>query len=92
MRGAPQSGFSSHILRIKSRSSWSTFGRPPRLRDFQRHQARNPCPVPANNRLRLDDRDGANNPRKEPIKPYKQGLVGAGQLRSLWDFACSTFN
>ena len=34
-------------------------------------------PVPANNRLRLNDPDGPKNPRKEPIKPYKQGLIGA---------------
>jgi hypothetical protein len=42
MRGAPQSRFSSHMRRMRSRSSRSTLGRPPELRDFQRHQARKP--------------------------------------------------
>ncbi len=36
MRGAPQSGFSTLIRRISTRSSVSICGRPPRRRDFQR--------------------------------------------------------
>jgi hypothetical protein len=36
MRGAPQSGFSMLIRRIKARSSALICGRPPRKRDFQR--------------------------------------------------------
>ena len=35
IRGAPHSGFSRLIRRIRSRSSRSIFGRPPRRRDFQ---------------------------------------------------------
>jgi hypothetical protein len=36
MRGAPQSGFSTLIRRINTRSSVSICGRPPSGRDFQR--------------------------------------------------------
>jgi len=36
MRGAPQSGFSTLIRRINTRSSVSICGRPPRGRAFQR--------------------------------------------------------
>src|ERR1700675_3988912 len=36
MRGAPQSGFSTLIRRINTRSSVSICGRPPNGRDFQR--------------------------------------------------------
>jgi hypothetical protein len=43
MRGAPQSGFSRLICRIKSRSSLSIFGRPTGPRDFQRQRARYPA-------------------------------------------------
>jgi hypothetical protein len=40
MRGAPQSGFSTFIRRINTRSSMSIGGRPPNGRDFQRKPAR----------------------------------------------------
>jgi hypothetical protein len=36
MRGAPHSGFSTLIRRIKFRISIRTLGRPPRERDFHR--------------------------------------------------------
>jgi hypothetical protein len=36
MRGAPQSGFSTLIRRINTRSSVSICGRPPWGREFQR--------------------------------------------------------
>jgi hypothetical protein len=39
LRGAPQSGFSTLIHRINTRSSVSICGRPPRGRDFQRQPA-----------------------------------------------------
>ena len=42
MCGAPQSGFSKLILRIRSRSSLSICGRPPRGRDFHRQNALKP--------------------------------------------------
>src|SRR6202022_2608109 len=44
MRGAPQSGFSTHIRRINPRSSVSICGRPPNGRDFQRQYQRKPAP------------------------------------------------
>ena len=40
--GAPQSGFSTLILRIRSRTSLSICGRPPRGRDFHRQNALKP--------------------------------------------------
>ena len=40
--GAPQSGFSKLILRIRSRRSLSICGRPPRGRDFHRQNALKP--------------------------------------------------
>jgi hypothetical protein len=42
IRGAPHSGFSTAIRRIRLRSSLSTGGRPPTEPDFQRQKARNP--------------------------------------------------
>src|SRR6266403_5684388 len=43
MRGAPQSGFSTLIRRINTRSSVSIRGRPPCGRDFQRQEQRKPA-------------------------------------------------
>src|SRR6266852_9839314 len=44
MRGEPQSGFVSAIVRTSLASSEPTLGRPTRLRrDFQVQKARNPC-------------------------------------------------
>src|SRR5208282_5937718 len=42
IRGAPHSGFSLFICRMRSRISRSILGRPPRRRDFQRQYARKP--------------------------------------------------
>src|SRR5215470_1258377 len=42
MRGAPHSGLSRLIVRIKSRMSAGTAGRPTRRRDFQRQYRRKP--------------------------------------------------
>ena len=42
IRGAPQSGFSPAIRRMRSRSSRSTFGRPALFRDFQRQNVLKP--------------------------------------------------
>ena len=43
IRGAPHSGFSSHMRRTRSRNSGSILGRPPGFQeDFQRHHARKP--------------------------------------------------
>src|SRR5262245_41736975 len=47
MRGAPNSGFSTLIRRIKLRTSIGTLGRAPRERDFQRHRAGNPTDATA---------------------------------------------
>src|SRR4030081_1930289 len=54
MRGAPQSGFSTLIRRINTRSSVSICGRPPRGRDFQRVAAKGGL-VPTHERLGPDD-------------------------------------
>jgi hypothetical protein len=43
IRGAPQSGFSMLIRRIKARSSALICGRPPNERDFQRQYRRKPA-------------------------------------------------
>src|SRR4029077_6457479 len=43
MRGAPHSGFATLISRMSWRISPGARGRPPRVLDFQRHQARNPA-------------------------------------------------
>src|SRR6266403_2297428 len=43
MRGAPQSGFSTLIRRINTRSAVSICGRPPWGRDFQRQEQRKPA-------------------------------------------------
>ena len=43
MRGAPHSGFSTLIRRIKARSSALICGRPPNGRDFQHQYRRKPA-------------------------------------------------
>ena len=43
MRGAPQSGLSALICAISALSSAPIWGRPPRLRDLQRQELRNPA-------------------------------------------------
>src|SRR5262249_8356726 len=59
-RGAPQNGLARLMSRINWRISSGTFGLPPRARLPSPEQAK-PGPMPADNRLRLDDHQGAQN-------------------------------
>jgi hypothetical protein len=43
--------------------------------------------MPSNNRLRADDRNGANNGRKQPTQPDKDQSVEPTQHQSLWHLA-----
>src|SRR2546423_11759388 len=65
MRGAPQPGFSRHILRIRSRTSLEMTGRPgfPQ-RTFQVQNKRKPARCQGYDRFWLDD-----DQRRAPIAP-----------------------
>src|ERR1035437_5466638 len=81
MCGAPQSGFARLISPMSVRSSAETFGLPTWLRDLQRQYARNPA-VPANDRLRPDNRNRAKDGGEPVIKPNKQKTIGIVEVRS----------
>ena len=82
MRGAPQRGFARLISRI--------------LPNFERHlgpagsSSRFPAPeqaktsaMPAQNRLRLDDREGIQNTRRDPIQADENQPIEGAQDRPL---------
>src|SRR5665811_603354 len=82
MCGAPQSGFARLISPISVRSSAETFGLPTRLRDRQRPIRSKPSAVPANDRLRPDNRNRAKDAGEPVIKPNKQKTIGIVEVRS----------
>src|SRR5205823_8598408 len=86
MRGAPQPGFSRHILRIRSRTSLEMTGRPgfPQ-RTFQVQNKRKPARCQGYDRFWLDD-----DQRRAPIAPEArqtdpQQAVARGQF---WALSC----
>src|SRR6478752_3074355 len=68
IRGAPHSGFSSHMRRTRSRNSGSILGRPPGFRDFPTPPRTETHTVPANDGFRANDRDGIADIREIPIE------------------------
>ena len=67
MRGAPHSGLSMLIRRIKARSSASICGRPPRERDFHANSSEAGA-MPPNDCLRLNDGKDPQDRRKPAVK------------------------
>ena len=80
IRGAPQSGFSLLIRRMRSRSSRSTFGRPALFRDFRRQNALKPerC-LPSQDSFRLHDPGYVEQTRPNPRHPCQQRPITAVQ-------------
>src|SRR5260370_21730088 len=86
MRGDPQSGFASAMVRTSLASSELTLGRPTRpRRDFQVQKARNPCPlpVPANHGLGANDMERLAPPSPLVGEPQPEETIEALELRSL---------
>ena len=77
MRGAPQKGFARLISRmrhLRPPGSYSRFPAP--------EQAKTRA-MPAQNRLRLDDREGIQNTRRDPIQADENQAIEGAQDRSL---------
>src|SRR5258708_16385692 len=68
MRGAPQSTFSMLIRRISARRSVPICGRPPGDPDFPAPVPAKAGPMPTDERLGTDDRDGLKDRRKTSIQ------------------------
>src|SRR5262245_47353542 len=79
MRGAPHSGFSTLIRRINARSSVSICGRPPKEHDFQRQPAK-ASPMPPDERLWTNDRNGPQDRRKPSIQLDKEHAIAVRKL------------
>src|SRR6266403_5679104 len=75
MRCAPQSGFSTLIRRINTRSSVSICGRPPNGRDFQRPVAAKAGPMPTHERLGPDDCEDLQDRREPAIQLDKEPAI-----------------
>ena len=67
---------------MRSRRLRSTFGRPAFFRDFQRQNALNPGPVPAEDRLWLNHLRRAKQARPQPGHQYQQRPVTATQPKA----------
>src|SRR6266851_10227004 len=84
MRGAPQSGFASAIVRTKSSSSEPTRGRPTRpWRDFQVLEGAEALPVPANHGLRANEVQRISPPSPRVGEPHPEQAIEGPELRSL---------
>src|SRR5258708_38565381 len=81
MRGAPQSGFARLI---SPSNSAGTLGLPTRLRDRQRQKGPKANTMPANDRFRPDDRNGACGRGEPAIEPNKQKSIDICQSWPLW--------
>ena len=79
MRGAPHSGLSRLILRIKSRMSAGPAGRPTRRRDFPTPGQTEAAPMPAHQRLRLEDNRGFKQAGEQPIEPDEDHAICRAQ-------------
>ena len=78
IRGAPQSGFSLLIRRMRSRSSRSTFGRPALFRDFQRKRCEAGA-MPSQDSFRLHDPGYVEQAGPNPRHSYQQRPITAVQ-------------
>src|SRR5258705_12300266 len=83
IRGAPHGGLAMLISRISRRISTGTIGRPPRRLDFQR-QGSEPGTMPADNGVRLDDRQRIANFREQPIETNEYHSVDGAEGEFLW--------
>src|SRR6516165_5599444 len=84
MRGAPHSGLSRLIVRIKSRMSAGTAGLPTRRRDFQTPVQTEAAAMPAHQRLRPEDNRGFAHGRAQPIEPDEDQAICSAQPEPCW--------
>src|SRR6202035_2121260 len=81
IRGAPQSGFSRLILRISSRTSSGTFGRPRfPCRTFPGPEPSEASPVPCDHGLWLDNHEGSPPVAPHFRQPSPEDSIGVGQV------------
>jgi hypothetical protein len=73
------SGLSWLIVRIKSRMSAGTAGRPTRRRDLATPVQTEAAPMPAHQRLRLEDNRGFKQGGAQPIEPDKDQAICRAQ-------------
>src|SRR5882762_10759978 len=83
MRGAPQSGFASAMVRTRLASSEPTGGRPVRpRRDFQVQKARKPCRCQRITVSGGNEVEGLSPPRPMVGEPDPEDAIEAPELRS----------
>src|SRR5436190_24144338 len=82
--GAPQSGFSKLILRIRSRTSLLIRGRPPSGAGLPSPVGGKAHSMPTHHSLGPDNSYGVKNARTATIEPNEKGSVGPSQIQSAW--------
>ena len=83
MRGEPQSGFASAIVRTSSANSELTGGQPIARGVTSRSRKREALPVPANHGLGANDMERFAPPRPLVGEPHPEETLEAPELRSL---------
>src|SRR6516225_4895691 len=84
MRGAPHSGLSRLIVRIKSRMSVETAGLPTRRRDFQRQCRRKPLRCQRTSVSGLKTTAASSKEGKQPIEPDEDQAICSAQPEPCW--------
>src|ERR1700745_1836179 len=79
IRGAPQSGFSMLIRRIKARSSALDLRPPAKRARLPTPVATKAGPMPTDERLGTDDRDDLQHRRKPSIQLDKEQAIAVGE-------------
>src|SRR3977135_13190 len=87
IRGAPHSGLARLIFRINWRISSGTFGLPPRDRDFQRQNKRNPARCQPMTVTGFTITQGIHNAWRNPIEGGKNQAVEIGETQPPWRFS-----
>ena len=82
MRGAPQSGLARLISRISRRISGVTLGLPARRGRFPAPEGAKTCAMPTDNGFGLDDREGVQNRRRDPIRVDEDHTIEVTEERA----------
>ena len=84
MRGAPHSGLSRLIVRIRSRISAGTAGPADTTARLATPIQTEAAPMPAHQRLRLEDNRGFKQARAQPIEPDEDQAICRAQSEPRW--------
>ena len=79
IRGAPHNGLATLISRIRVRISKGVFGRPAARSGFPAPERAKSSPMPADHRLRLDNRQGIQGAGRQAIQPHKEQPISVAE-------------